>query len=326
MTAISITAPGKPEVLKPETRAVPWPETGQLLVKVAAAGVNRPDVLQRMGLYPAPPGASDLPGLEVAGEIVAIGKGGTSRYQVGDNVTALVAGGGYAEYCLAEEGLALPFPKGLSALQAAGLPETVFTVWSNVFVRGGLKNGETLLIHGGSSGIGTTAIQMAKALGSDVIITAGSDEKCDFCRELGADHVINYLTQDFVAETKAATDGRGVDVILDMVGGDYIERNFQACALEGRIAQIAFLGGSQADVDFAPLLTKRLTLTGSTLRPRSTAKKAELARDIEAKIWPLVGNGKIAPVIDRKFPLINAAKAHEHMESGKHMGKIMLTT
>lgn len=325
MTAISITAPGRPEVLKPKNRAVPWPETGQILIKVEAAGVNRPDVLQRLGLYPAPPGAPDTPGLEVAGEIVAIGKGGTSRYKVGDRVTALVAGGGYAEYCLADEGLALPIPSPLSAVEAAGLPETIFTVWSNVFVRAQLAKGETLLIHGGSSGIGTTAIQMAKAMGSKVMVTVGSDEKAEFCKKLGADQAFNYLTQDFVAETKAATEGKGVDVILDMVGGDYIERNFQACAVEGRIAQIAFLGGSQADVDFAPLLTKRLTLTGSTLRPRSLSEKAGLARDIEAKVWPLIEAGKIAPIIDSTFPLSEAAKAHERMETSKHMGKIMLS-
>ncbi|VAW15222.1 Quinone oxidoreductase [hydrothermal vent metagenome] len=324
MAAIAISAPGPPEVLKLEHRAVPWPETGQILIRVEAAGVNRPDVFQRLGLYPPPPGAPSTPGLEVAGEVVAMGRGPGTRHDIGDRVTALVAGGGYAEYCLAHDAHALPIPAGLTAIQAAGLPETVFTVWSNVFVRAGLKSGEIILIHGGSSGIGTTAIQMADAFGATVYATAGSAEKCAFCEKLGAVQAFNYNSQDFVDALKAGTDGHGADVILDMVGGDYIERNFKAAAVDGRIAQIAFLRGAQADVDFSALLHKRLTLTGSTLRPRSVADKAVLAAQVEAEVWPLVEDGRVTPIIDQTFPLAQAAKAHGRMEAGSHIGKIIL--
>lgn len=324
MTAIAITTPGKPEVLKPETMAVPWPETGQILIKVEAAGVNRPDIMQRLGLYPPPPDAPATPGLEVAGEIVAVGQGTDGPHKAGDRVTALVSGGGYAEYCLAQAGHALPIPEGLTAVEAAGLPETVFTVWSNVFVRAGLKPGETLLVHGGSSGIGTTAIQMAVAHGATVLVTAGSAEKCAFCEKLGATRGINYMTEDFAAITKEVTGGHGADVILDMVGGDYFERNFKAAAIDGRIAQIAFQGGAEAEVNFGLLLRKRLTLTGSTLRPRSAEEKSDLARQIKENVWPMIAAGNLRPVIDRTFPLANAAQAHERMESSAHIGKIIL--
>ena len=324
MAAIAITAPGAPEVLKLEHRAVPWPETGQILIRVEAAGVNRPDVFQRLGLYPPPPGAPSTPGLEVAGEVVAVGRGADTRYGPADRVTALVAGGGYAEYCLAHDAHALPIPAGLTAIEAAGLPETVFTVWSNVFVRAGLKSGEIILIHGGSSGIGTTAIQMAKAFGATVYATAGSAAKCAFCRKLGAGSAFNYNEVDFVDAIRTDTAGHGADVILDMVGGDYIERNFKAAAVDGRIAQIAFLRGAQADVDFSALLYKRLTLTGSTLRPRSVEDKAELAAQVETRVWPLVEDGRLAPVIDTTFPLGQAALAHKRMEAGSHIGKIIL--
>jgi len=324
MAAIAISAPGGPEVLKLEHRAVPWPEKAQILIRVEAAGVNRPDILQRLGLYPPPPGAPSTPGLEVAGEVVATGPGAGTRHRIGDRVTALVSGGGYAEYCLAHDAHALPIPSPLTAIEAAGLPETVFTVWSNIFVRAGLQSGETILIHGGSSGIGTTAIQMARAMGATVFVTAGSKVKCEFCENLGAEQAFNYLQEDFVEGVKSATGGRGADVILDMVGGDYIERNFRAAAIEGRIAQIAFLNGSQADVDFVPLLIRRLTLTGSTLRPRSVEEKAELASQIEEMVWPLVEDGRLKPVISETFALKDAGSAHERMEAGAHIGKLIL--
>ena len=324
MTAIAITAPGGPQVLKPVEIRIPRPGPGQVLVKVAAAGVNRPDIMQRMGLYPAPPGAPETPGLEVAGTVVALGQAVT-RHKLGDKVTALVAGGGYAQFCVADESLALPVPGNMDFVTAAGLPETFFTVWSNVFVRGRLVEGEIFLVHGGTSGIGSTAIQLARAFGARVIATTGSAEKCKACKTLGAWEAIDYNTQDFVAVTKELTDGHGADLILDMVGGDYIERNFAAAATEGRIAQIAFLRGSQADVDFLKLLVKRLTLTGSTLRPRSVGQKAEIARALEKKVWPLLEAGTVAPVIDKTFPLTEAAKAHAHMETGAHIGKIILT-
>jgi len=324
MAAIAITAPGGPDVLKLEHRAVPWPETGQILIKVKAAGVNRPDILQRLGLYPPPPGAPATPGLEVAGEVVAIGQGADTRAKIGDRVAALVSGGGYAEFCLAHDAHALPVPSPLTDIEAAGLPETVFTVWSNVFVRAGLKSGETILIHGGSSGIGTTAIQMAKAMGARVFVTAGSTAKCEVCVKLGAEKAFNYNVEDFVEGVNSATDGHGADVILDMVGGDYIERNFKAAAIEGRIAQIAFLNGSQADVEFGPLLFKRLTLTGSTLRPRSVEEKAQLARQVEENVWPLVRDGRLRPVISETFALGDANLAHGRMEAGAHIGKLIL--
>lgn len=324
MTAIGFDAPGGPDVLKPQQRPVPQPGPGQVLVHVAVAGVNRPDVLQRMGGYAPPPGASDIPGLEIAGRIVALGEG-VSRYEVGDQVCALVAGGGYAEYAVVHEDNALPIPSGLSLEQAGALPETYFTVWTNVFQRGGLKKGESFMVHGGTSGIGTTAIQLAKAFGATVLATAGSDEKCAACRELGADHAINYRTEDFVAAAKAATGGRGVNLILDMVGGDYINRNYDAAADSGRIVQIAFLNGPKAEVNFSRLMMKRLTHTGSTLRPRTIAEKAAIARELEEKVWPLLTEGRCKPVIHARFPLAQAAQAHALMESNAHIGKIVLT-
>lgn len=324
MTAIGFDAPGGPDVLKPQQRPVPQPGPGQLLVHVAVAGVNRPDVLQRLGGYAPPPGASDIPGLEIAGRIVAVGEG-VSRYEVGDQVCALVAGGGYAEYAVVHEDNALPIPSGLSLEEAGALPETYFTVWTNVFQRGGLKKGESFMVHGGTSGIGTTAIQLAKAFGATVLATAGSDDKCAACRELGADHAINYRSEDFVAAAKAATGGRGVNLILDMVGGDYINRNYDAAAESGRIVQIAFLNGPKAEVDFRRLMMKRLTHTGSTLRPRTIAEKAAIARELEEKVWPLLTEGRCKPVIHARFPLAQAAEAHALMESNAHIGKIVLT-
>jgi len=323
MTVIGIKAPGGPEMLVPEQRPVPAPGEGELLVKVAAAGVNRPDVMQRKGLYPPPPGAPDIPGLEIAGEVVALGPG-VKRWKVGDRVMALVSGGGYGEYCLAHGSHALPV-SGLTMVEAAAIPETFFTVWHNVFERGGLKAGETLLVHGGSSGIGTTAIQLAKALGSRVITTAGSEEKCAACRKLGADVAINYKTQDFVAETKKATGDKGAEVILDMVGGDYIARNYEAATVEGRIVQIAFMGGPKAEVNLMRLMLKRLHHTGSTLRARSVADKAAIARAVEDNALPLITAGKVKPVIYKTFPLKEAAAAHTLMESSAHIGKIVLT-
>src|SRR5450830_214857 len=323
MTVIGIKAPGGPEMLVPEQRAVPAPGAGEILVKVAAAGVNRPDVMQRQGLYPPPPGAPDIPGLEIAGEIVALGSG-VKRWKIGDRVMALVVGGGYAEYCLAQANHALPVST-LPMVEAAAIPETFLTVWHNVFERGALKAGETLLVHGGSSGIGTTAIQLAKAFGARVIVTAGSAEKCEACRKLGADVAINYKTEDFVAACKAATGDKGVDVILDMVGGDYIGRNYEATAVEGRIVQIAFQGSPKATVDFRRVMLKRLHHTGSTLRSRSNADKAAIARAVEDHALPLLAAGKVKPVIYKTFPLKDAASAHALMESSAHIGKIVLT-
>jgi len=323
MTAIAIRAPGGPEVLVPEERPVPQPGAGEVLVEVTAAGVNRPDVMQRQGLYPPPPGASEIPGLEIAGEVVALGSGAT-RYKIGDKVAALVAGGGYAEYCPVHETNALPAPPTLSLIEAAAIPETFFTVWHNAFERGRLKSGETLLVHGGTSGIGTTAIQLAKAFGARVITTAGSAEKCEACRKLGADVAVNYRTEDFVAATKTATGGKGAELILDMVGGDYIERNYEAAGVEGRIVQIAFQGSPKANVNFLRIMLKRLTHTGSTLRARSVADKAAIAREIEANVWPLIAAGKVKPVIYRTFPLREASAAHALMETSTHIGKIVL--
>ncbi len=324
MTAIEITAPGNAEVLQAHTMRRPYPEEGELLIKVEAAGVNRPDVLQRMGLYPPPPGAPETPGLEIAGTVAVAGRG-TSRYNEGDRVCALVPGGGYAEYCIAAEDNALPVPHGFSMPEAAGLPETFFTVWTNVFQRGRLQSGETLLIHGGSSGIGTTAIMLAKAFGATVFATAGSQEKCDACVKLGADRAINYLEEDYVDVIKAEAPARGANVILDMVGGDYIERNLKAAAPDGRVVSIAFLNGSTAEVNFMPMMLKRLTLTGSTLRARSVADKAVIARELEEKVWPLLNDGAFKPVIDSTFALADAAAAHARMETSKHIGKIILT-
>jgi len=324
MTAIAIRAPGGPEALVPEQRPVPAPGAGEILVEVAAAGVNRPDVMQRQGLYPPPAGASPIPGLEIAGHVVALGDG-VKRWQLGDAVTALVPGGGYAEYCPVHESNALAVPPVLSLTEAAAIPETFFTVWHNVFERGKLRSGETLLVHGGSSGIGTAAIQLAKALGSRVIVTAGSRQKCDACLALGADVAVDYRNEDFVAATKAATADKGADVILDMVGGDYIERNYEAAAVEGRVVQIAFQSSPRANVDFRRIMLKRLTHTGSTLRARPVADKAAIARAIEEKVWPLIAAGRVKPVIYRTFALVEAAAAHALMETSAHIGKIVLT-
>jgi NADPH2:quinone reductase len=310
-------------VLVPAERPVPTPGEGELLIRVRAAGVNRPDVMQRKGLYPPPPGASDIPGLEIAGEIAALGPA-IRRWKEGDRVMALVSGGGYAEYCVATATHTLPV-SGLPMQDGAAVPETFFTVWHNVFERGALNAGETLLVHGGSSGIGTTAIQLAKQFGAKVFVTAGSDEKCEACRKLGADLAINYRTEDFVAIAKKATDGKGVDLILDMVGGDYIERNFEAAAVEGRIVQIAFQGSPKATVDFRRLMLKRLHHTGSTLRSRSTADKAAIARAVEDKVLPMLADGRVKPVLYKTFPLKDAAAAHALMESSAHIGKIVLT-
>jgi len=323
MTVIGISKPGGPEVLLPETRAVPSPGAGEILIKVAAAGVNRPDVAQRSGSYPPPPGASDLPGLEVSGEVVALGTGAV-RHKLGDKVMSLVAGGGYAQYCVAQDAQAMSVPPALSMLEAGAIPERLMTVWHNVFERGALKPGETLLIHGGSSGIGTMAIQLAKAFGSKVVVTVGSQNKAAACLKLGADRAINYKTEDFVAEVQTATDGAGVNVILDMVGGDYIERNYDAAAIDGRVIQIAFLGGPKANVNFAKLMMKRLHHTGSTLRPRSNADKAAMVTAIESKVMPLLREGRIKPLMDSTFPLEKAADAHRRMETSEHIGKIVL--
>jgi NADPH:quinone reductase len=323
MIVIAIRAPGGPEVLVPEQRPVPQPGDGEVLVKVAAAGVNRPDVMQRQGLYPPPKGATDIPGLEIVGEVVALGAGVT-RWKVGDKVMALVIGGGYAEYCLAHENHCLPVPASLSMIEAAAIPETFLTVWHNAFERGGLKAGETLLVHGGSSGIGTAAIQLARAFGARVITTAGSPEKCEACRKLGADPAINYKSEDFVAVTKAATGGHGADVILDMVGGDYIARNYEAAAVEGRVVQIAFQGSAKATVDFHRIMLKRLHHTGSTLRARSVVDKGKIVRAVEEHVLPLIAAGRVKPVIDSTFPLAQAAAAHARMETSAHIGKIVL--
>ena len=323
MTAIGIKTPGGPEALVPEERPVPTPGEGELLIRVRAAGVNRPDVMQRKGLYPPPPDASDIPGLEIAGEIAACGPA-IKRWKEGDRVMALVSGGGYAEYCLAYAIHALPVST-LPLIDAAAVPETTLTVWHNVFERGSLKEGETLLVHGGSSGIGTTAIQLAKQFGARVFTTAGSEDKCEACRKLGADLAINYKTEDFVAKVKEATGGKGVDVILDMVGGDYIERNYEAASVEGRIVQIAFQGSPKATVDFRRIMLKRLHHTGSTLRSRSVADKGAIVRAVEEKVLPLFAAGKVKPVLFKTFPLNEAAAAHALMESSAHIGKIVLT-
>ena len=323
MTVVAISKPGGPEVLVPETRAVPVPKAGEILVKVAAAGVNRPDVAQRSGSYPPPPGVSDLPGLEIAGEVVALGEG--AKHKIGDKVMSLVAGGGYAQYCIAQDAQAMTVPPQLTMQEAGAIPETLMTVWHNVFERGALKAGETLLIHGGSSGIGTMAIQLAKAFGAKVIVTVGSQDKADACLKLGADRAVNYKTEDFVEAVKQATGGNGADVILDMVGGDYIDRNYDAAAVEGRIVQIAFLSGTpKATANFAKLMVKRLHHTGSTLRPRSNADKAAMVAAIEAKVLPLLREGRVKPLMDSTFPLEKAADAHRRMETSEHIGKIVL--
>ncbi|HYM31730.1 MAG TPA: NAD(P)H-quinone oxidoreductase [Candidatus Cybelea sp.] len=323
MTAIEITTPGGPDVLKPVSRPVPKPAEGEVLIKVAAAGVNRPDVLQRTGNYPVPPGASDLPGLEVSGEIVALGAN-AGIWKVGDRCMALLAGGGYAEYVNAPAPQCLPIPRGYSMVEAAAVPETFFTVWTNVFERGGLKSGETLLVHGGASGIGTTAIQLAHALGARVFATAGTREKAKACERLGAERGIDYRNEDFVAVVQSLTGGKGVDLILDMVGGDYLGRNIAAAAVEGRIVYIAFLKGAVTELNLAPIMMKRLTLTGSTLRPRTVAQKGAIAQALKQRALPLMEAGKVRPVIDATFPLAKAADAHRRIDAD-HTGKIVLT-
>lgn len=324
MTAIEIDGKGGPEVLVSRQTDVPEAGPGQVLIKVHAAGINRPDVLQRQGLYPAPKGHSPILGLEVAGEIAATGDGAT-RFKVGDKVMALVNGGGYAQYCVAEEPATLPIPTGLSMVEAAAIPETFFTVWHNVFERAALKSGEWFMIHGGTSGIGVTAIQLAKAFGAKVIATAGSPDKCAACTSLGADRAVDYRAEDFVDVVKDVTDKRGVDVILDMVGGDYIERNIRSLGDDGRLVYIAFLKGSKVEVDLMRVMLKRLTITGSTLRIRPTEVKGRIARALEEKVVPLIAEGKIRVVIDSSFPLEDVAKAHERLEAGQHIGKIVLT-
>ncbi|MSQ71562.1 MAG: NAD(P)H-quinone oxidoreductase [Betaproteobacteria bacterium] len=324
MRAVEITRFGEPEVLVEGTRPTPQPQAGELLVKVAAAGVNRPDVSQRKGNYPPPPGASDIPGLEVAGTIVAIGDGVTN-WRTGDAVCALVAGGGYAEYCIVPAPQALPIPKGLTPTEAGSLPETFFTVWVNLFDRAGLQPGESVLVQGGTSGIGVAAIQMAKAIGCTVYATAGSDDKRAACVRFGAARGINYRTEDFVAVVKEATGGRGVDVIVDIVGGDYLAREIDCIADDGRIALVSLLGGQQATIGLGAILRRRLTITGSTLRPRPIEFKGAVARNLRERIWPLIESGKIKPVIYKTFPLAEAAKAHALMESSQHIGKIVLT-
>jgi putative PIG3 family NAD(P)H quinone oxidoreductase len=323
MTAIEIARPGGPEVLQPANRPVPQPAEGEVLVRVAAAGVNRPDAMQRAGMYPPPPGASDIPGLEIAGEVVALGRG-AAGVKVGDRVCALVTGGGYAEYCTAAAALCLPVPGGLAMSQAAALPETFFTVWTNVFQRGRLAEGETILVHGGASGIGTTAIQLARAFGARVLVTCSADKR-EACRNLGAELAIDYRSEDFVALAKEASGGRGVDVILDMIGGDYTTRNLETLAVEGRCVQIALQRGPKVEgFSLLPIMLKRLTLTGSTLRPRSVAEKAAIAAELRARVWPLLERGQVAPVMDSSFPLRQAAEAHARLEGGRHVGKIVL--
>ncbi|MCB1337890.1 MAG: NAD(P)H-quinone oxidoreductase [Maritimibacter sp.] len=320
MRAVEISAPGGPEVLRIAEREVPRPGAGEILIRVAYAGVNRPDALQRAGSYAPPPGASDLPGLEAAGEVVAVGAG-VAEWAVGDKACALLPGGGYAEYVVTPAAHALPIPTGMGLKEAACLPETYFTVWSNVFMRGGLKAGERFLVHGGTSGIGTTAIQLAHLFGARVFATAGSDEKCAVCERLGAEQAINYRTADFVEVLNAKG---GADLILDMVGGDYIARNLRALADDGRLVQIAFLGGPKAEINFAQIMVRRLTVTGSTLRPQSDAAKARIAEALRAEVWPLLDAGRIAPVMDSEFALDEAAEAHRRLEDAAHIGKVVL--
>ncbi len=323
MNYIQIEKHGDPDVLKLSSQSVPDPGLDEVLIRVEAAGVNRPDIMQRKGIYPPPPGATDVPGLEVSGTVVKKGKN-VAEPEVGSQVCALVSCGGYAEYCLASASICLPVPEKISLEHAAGIPETFFTVWTNVFERGQLKSGETLLVHGGSSGIGTTSIQLGKAFGATVYTTAGTQEKCEYCKNLGADAAINYNENDFEAEIKTLTENRGVDVILDMVGGPYFPKNIKILAAEGRLLQIALMQGYKAEVDFRPLLMKRVTLTGSTLRPRSIKEKAEIARALRKEVWPLMDSGTIRPIIHQTFPLEKAADAHRLMESSSHIGKILL--
>ena len=324
MIAIEIKEPGPPEVLRPVERPMPTAGRGEVLVKVDAAGVNRPDIMQRLGKYPPPPGASDIPGLEVAGTVVAVGPE-TERWREGDRVCALVAGGGYAEYCVAPGPQCLPIPRGLDAREAGAIPETYFTVWTNLFQRAALRSGERVLVHGGSSGIGTTAIQLARAFGATVFATAGSDDKCGVCKRLGA-AAINYRTTDFTHAVRDATSGRGVDVVLDIVGGDYLQRNIDCLALHGRLVQIGLLGSAHAHINLAPVMQRRLTITGSTLRIRSVDEKGAIARELEAKVWPLLSSREVGPIIDRTLPLQNAAEAHRLLEAGDVIGKVVLLT
>jgi NADPH:quinone reductase len=325
MRCVEIAEFGPPEGLRLVERPTPVPAAGEVLIEVCAAGVNRPDVIQRYGKYPPPPGASDIPGLEVAGIVRRAGEGAT-RWRDGDAVCALVAGGGYADWCVAPEGQCLPVPRGASFVEAAAIPETFFTVWTNLFERGRLAGGEWLLVHGGSSGIGTTAIQLAVARGAQVAVTAGSDDKCAACLKLGAAHAWNYRSEDWVARMRDATAGQGADVVLDMVGGDYTSRNLNALATEGRLVQIAFLKTPQVSLDLSQVMRRRLWITGSTLRPRSVAEKSALARELERHVWPLIESGRVRPVIDTVVPLAEAAEAHRRMEAGLHIGKIVLTT
>jgi putative PIG3 family NAD(P)H quinone oxidoreductase len=324
MLAIEISAPGGPEVLVPAERPMPSITAGEVLIKVAAAGVNRPDVAQRMGRYPPPPGASDIPGLEIAGTIQTVGSD-VKNWRAGDHVCALVSGGGYAEYCAAPAPQCLPLPRGIDLVHAAAIPETTFTVWTNVFDRGRLKNGESILVHGGSSGIGTTAIQLAKARGARVFATAGTTEKCRACESIGADRAINYRDSDFVAAVRELTGGKGVDVILDMVGAEYLQRNLDALATEGRLVHIGQLGGAKAQINLTPVLRNRLTITGSTLRARSVSEKGAIAAAVHEQVWPLFESGAVRVLVHRTFPLSNAAEAHRVMESSTHIGKLVLT-
>jgi NADPH:quinone reductase len=324
MTAVEMTGPGGPEVLQTTTRPMPLPGAGEVLIEVAAAGVNRPDIHQRQGNYAPPPGASDIPGLEIAGKIIAVGLG-VHHHKIGQEVCALVAGGGYASHCVAPAPQVLPVPNGFSLVEAAALPETFFTVWTNLFERGALKPGESTLIHGGSSGIGTTAIQLAKHFGSRVFTTAGSREKCQACEKLGADVAIEYKREDFAAIIKEKTAGRGVDVILDMIGGDYFQRNINSLSMDGRLVSIAYARGARVEVNFMPVMRNRLTITGSTLRPRTVEQKGAIAAALRQKVWPLLDKGAVKPVIDCTFPLAEAAEAHRRLEASGHIGKIVLT-
>ena len=323
MLAIEISSPGGPEVLRPVERDVPTAHSGEVLVRVEAAGVNRPDIMQRQGKYPPPPGASDIPGLEIAGTVEHVEGGG--RWRVGDRVCALVAGGGYAEYCGVPAPQCLPLPPGMDAVTAAAIPETYFTVWTNLFQRGGLAAGERVLVHGGTSGIGSTAIQLARAFGATVYATAGSDEKCHACMSLGATHAVNYRTQDFVAAIRELTGGQGVDVVLDIIGGDYLPRNIECLRLHGRLVQVGLIGGAKAQIDLRRVLNNRLTLTGSTLRPRTVAEKGAIAAALEARVWPLLALGQVRPAVHATLPLARAAEAHRLLESGEVIGKVVLT-
>jgi NADPH2:quinone reductase len=323
MIAIEITEPGGAEVLRPVERPAPELRPGEVLIRVEAAGVNRPDIMQRQGKYPPPPGASDIPGLEVAGEVIAAN--GTSRWKAGDRVCALVAGGGYAELCAAPAVQCLPMPRGFTAAEASAIPETYFTVWTNLFQRGRLQRGESVLIHGGTSGIGSTAIQLARAFGAVPYATAGSDEKCEACRRLGAIEAINYRTEDFVARVRALTSSQGVDIVLDIIGGDYLTRNIACLRLNGRLVQVGLIGGAKSQIDLRPLLNNRLTLSGSTLRPRTAEEKGAIASELEEHVWPLLERGEVRPLVHRTLPLSRASEAHRLLEAGDVIGKVVLS-